>query len=198
MGEIIKSGVGNGYSAKVNANNRLYTHTVSIDENLQATKMGRSYNVNTGVITLTDAVETPILYLKNNETQDLHITAIAIGVGPSTGGSGGIPKITIIRNPTSGSIIDTTPTDVDINSNRNYGSSNTLSVTAYKGATGDAMTDGDDHIIFFQNSSGRLFATIDELLTTSKSIGIKFAPQASNTSQDVYAAIICHVEDPNE
>lgn len=196
MAETIKDGGGTGYLAKVNANQRLYTQTVSIDENLQATKLGKSFNINTGVITLTNDAETPILYIKNNETQDLHITAFALGIG-ITDGTATIPKITIIRNPTAGTI--TSGTDVDINSNRNYGSSNTLSVTAKKGATGSTMTGGENHIIFFQVEKGRLFAIIDEILTTSSSLGIKFDPQTtSNTSLDVYAALICHIEDPNE
>jgi hypothetical protein len=196
MSKVIEDGTGTGNKAKVNGNQRLYVNGVVIDENLQATKIGNSYNVNSGIITLTDAVDTPIMYLKNNEEQSIHIDAIAVGIGPSTGGTGGIPKITVVRNPTAGTI--TTGSDVDINSNRNYGSSNTLTVDAKKGATGLTMTDGEDHIIFFQTSNGRLFATIDELLPKGQSIGIKFDPQASNTSQDVYAAIICHLEDPNE
>ncbi len=194
---LIEDGTGGGYQAKVSANKRLYTNSVTIDENLEATKTGRSYNINTGVITLTNATETPVAYVKNNETEDLHITAIAVGVGPTTGGSGGIPKITIIRNPTAGDII-TSPTNVDINSNRNYGSASTLSVDAYKGATGDTMTDGDAHLLFFQAPSGRLFATIDEIIPKGSSIGVKFAPQSGNTSQDVYVAFICHLEDPND
>jgi hypothetical protein len=198
MPDTIKDGAGTGYSVKVNGNNRLYTNSVTVSEDYQATKIGNSYNINTGVITLTDAADTPIIYFKNNEEQSFHITAIAVGVGPSTGGSGGIPKITVIRNPTTGTIISSTPTDVDINSNRNFGSSNTLDVLAYKGATGDTMTDGSDHIIFFQTSSGRLFATIDEVIPKGSSLGVKFDPQASNTSQDVYVALIGHLEDANE
>lgn len=196
MPDTIRDGAGTGYLAKVNANQRLYTQSVAINENLEATKRGASYNINTGVITLTNDDETPILYVKNNETQDLHITAIAIGIG-ITDGTATIPKITIIRNPTAGTI--TSGSNIDINSNRNYSSSNTLSVTAKKGATGSTMTDGDDHIIFFQTEKGRLFATIDEILGTGSSIGIKFDPQTtSNTSLDLYAALICHLEDENE
>lgn len=197
MADTIRDGSGSGYLAKVNANNRLYVNAVSTDENLQASKQGNSYNINTGVITLTDDVETPVIYLKNNEVEDFHITSIAVGLGPSTGGTGGIPKITVIRNPTAGTIVSGA-TDVDINSNRNYGSSNTLVVDAYKGATGLTMTDGVDHIIFFQTASGRLFASVDELLPGGGSIGIKIAPQSGNTGMDVYAALICHIEDENE
>lgn len=196
MSHSIKDGAGTGTLAKVSERQRLYTATVSTDEDQQATKIGNSYNVNSGVITLTDAVDTPILYVKNNETENLHITAIAVGLSPSTGGSGGIPKVTIVKNPTAGTIVS--GTDVDINSNRNFGSPNTLNIDAKKGATGNTMTDGTDHLIIFQTSNGRLFATIDEILQKGDSIGIKFDPQASNTSQDVYAALICHIEDEKE
>lgn len=196
MPEILRDGTGSGSLAKVNQNNRLYTTSITIDENLQATKSGNSYNINTGVITLTNTTDTPIMYLKNNETASLHIYAIAVGFGPSTGGSG-VNKITVVRNPTAGTIVSGA-TDVDINSNRNYGSPNTLTVDAYKGATGLTMTDGDDHLLLFQGASGRLFATIDELLPVGSSIGVKITAPTGNTSMDVYAALICHLEDPND
>jgi hypothetical protein len=195
MGRTVQDGTGRGYHAKVDANFRLHTQAVTDTAEQAANREGDAYNINTGVITLTNATETPVLYVKNNEVRDLHIRAIAVGVGPTTGGSGGIPKITVIRNPTAGTIITSTPTDVDINTNRNFGSSNTLTVDAYKGATGDTMTDGDDHLILFQTNSGRLFATIDEVLPTGTSIGVKFAPQSGNTSQDVYCALICYLDD---
>jgi hypothetical protein len=194
---ILSDGAGNGKRAKVDGNNRLATRSVITSEDEAATKDGRSYNVNTGVITLTNSDDTPVMYVKNNEVQDLHITAIAVGFGASTGGSG-MNKVTVLRNPTAGTIIDSTPTNVDISSNRNYGSALTITADAYKGATGDTMTDGEDHLILFQGASGRLFATIDELIPQGKSIGIKIDPLAGNTSMDVYAALICHLEDPNE
>jgi hypothetical protein len=183
MPDTIRDGTGDGYLAKVNANQRLYVSAVVLDENLAATKDGRSYNINTGEITLTDDNETPV-------------SAIAVGLGPTTGGTGGIPVITVVRNPTAGTI--TSGSDVDINSNRNYGSSNTLTATAKKGATGLTMTGGVDHLLFYQGTSGRLFATIDELLPGGSSIGVKITPQGSNTSMSVYCAIICHVEDVND
>jgi len=57
------------------------------------------------------------------------------------------------------------------------------------------MTDGVDHLLLYQTTSGRLFAEIDEILPTGASIGVKVDPQASNTSMDVYVALICHQED---
>jgi outer membrane protein assembly factor BamB len=193
----IKDGTGDKYRARVDKKKRLHADSVTRTQEELANIEGNAFNINTGVITLTNATETPIMYLKNNDDKDLTIEAIAVGVGPSTGGSGGIPKITIIRNPTTGTTIDNT-NDVDIKSNRNYGSSNQgTNIVAYKGATGETMTDGDDHIIFFQNSSGRLFASINEVLPKGTSIGVKFDPQTGNTSQDVYCAFICLLSDNN-
>ena len=194
MAASIKDG-NSGNVMKVDSNNRGHMHAISESEERQANISGNAYNINTGVITLTDAADTPIMYLKNNDTKDLVISAIAVGVGPSTGGSGGIPKITVVRNPTAGTTISNA-NNVDIKSNRNYQSSKTAAnVVAYKGATGETMTDGEDHIIFFQTSSGRLFGTIEEYLPQGSSIGVKFDPQPSNTSQDVYCALICYFLD---
>jgi hypothetical protein len=197
MADTIKDGKGTGYLARVDKNNRLVTDAIVTDDSLDATLIGNSYNINTGEITLTNAADTPVLYLKNNETEDLIIRAVAIGLGPTTNGTGGIPKITIVRNPTTGTIITSTPTDVDMNSNRNYGSTKTLTVDAYKGATGDTMTDGTDHLFFYQTTSGRLFATIDEVLPKGSSIGVKIEPQASNDDMTCYAALVCHLFDEN-
>ncbi len=195
MPEMIKDGTGTGNLAKVDANNRLHVQSVVVGDASEANLQGDAYNINTGEITLTDANETPVLYLKNNETKDLIVSAIAIGLGPSTGGSGGIPKISVERNPTAGTIVDNASA-VSINSNRNYGSSKTLTSDAYKGATGNTMTNGTDHLLFYQSAGGRLYATIDEVLPNGKSIGITITPQSGNTSMTVYAAIICHLNDP--
>ncbi len=102
-----------------------------------------------------------------------------------------------IRNPNAGTTISNANA-VDINSNRNYGSSNTLTVDAYKGATGETMTGGNDHIIVQVGTSGRVVVTIDEVLQKGSSFGLKYTPQGSNTSQKVYAALVCHLEDPKD
>jgi hypothetical protein len=194
MGESILDGTGSSFKAKVDSDNKLEVRSITRQEEEFANAQGDAYNINTGLITLTDAVDTPVLYLKNNETNPLSIAAVAIGVGPSTGGSSGdMVYTTFIRNPTTGTIIDNA-TATDINSNRNYTSAATLGANTYKGATGNTMTNGEDHILAFLGTSGRSFLTINELLPRGGSFGIKIKPQTSNTSMQIYAAVICYLE----
>jgi len=195
MADSIHGDSGKGiYEVGVTTAKQLKTFSETTSEQTQANLIGNAYNINTGEVTLTDAVQTPILYFKNNETQDLLVTALAIGFQNSTGGAAtDAPIITVIRNPTTGTIVSGA-TDVDINSNRNYGSSNTLSLSdAYKGATGDTMTDGTEHLLIYQTDLGRVFAAIDEVIPKGTSIGVKITPQDSNTSLTCYVALICHL-----
>jgi outer membrane protein assembly factor BamB len=183
-----------GYVAEVDSSNRLQTYAVTINENNQANSKGRAYNINTDDITLTDAVETPILYIKNNEDKDLHITALDLWAGTSTGGTATLgTKWVVERNPTAGTIISNA-TAVDIESNRNFGSNNTLLVDSYKGATGNTMTGGTDHLVFRGTLLSRIYVEIDEIIPKGSSIGIHVKPPTSNTSLIVYAAAICHLE----
>lgn len=190
----IEDGTGSGRLAAVDYGNRLLTYAISNTEGEAATEVGRSFNINSGAITLTNANETPILYFKNKDADAIHIFAIAIGLGPSTGGSSStIPKITIVRNPTGGTIVSSA-VPAPIVSNRNYGSVIELEADTYIGGTGYSMTGGTDHILFFQASNGRLFATIDEVIPENKSIGVTITPQTGNTSQIVYAALILNIQ----
>ena len=194
MPDMILDGSGNNFRAKVNSSQQLETKAVSISEAVEANRNGDAYNVNTGYITLTNGTDTPVMYLKNNETKNLVVEAIAIGIEVSTGGaSTESNRITVIRNPKTGTIISGA-TAVDVNSNRNYTNASSLTVDAFKGATGNTMTDGDNHLLINPGTGPRGLFTINEILPTGATIGIKFKPQASNTSVNVYAAIICYLQ----
>lgn len=192
MPDSIRDGSGRGYLARVDDVGRIFTRTVTETQEQEALEEGDAYNLNTGKITLTNDTNTPILYFKNNEARDYIIIAVALGLGPSTGGSGDIPEVTFIRNPTTGTIISS-PTNVDINSNRNYGVNRTLTADVYKGATGDTMTNGIDHIFIYAKADNRSFITIGEVLPKGTSFGLKLKPQPGNSSMTVYAAIIGYI-----
>lgn len=195
---IIEDGNGSSTQAKVSKKSRLYTFAVTEEKSKNATIDGRSYNINTGSIELTSANESGVLYIKNNEDNDLHIDFVVVILGASTGGASTDDVIVeIIRNPTTGTLISNA-TSVDVNSNRNFGSNNTLTIDAYKGAEANTVTDGDQHILSLLSPSTRGVFDIDALLPKGASIAVTLNPPASNTSMDVMVAAICHLEDPNE
>jgi len=192
---VIEGGNTANSKATVNARGELYVHATSTDEADEATKTGRSFNINTKDVTLTNATNTPVLYFKNNESEDFHMTALAVGLQGSTDGDANVLcRITVVRNPTAGTIISS-PTVVSINGNRNYGSADTMDSDVYVGATGDTMTGGGDQLYFYQATKGRLFAPIDEVIPKGSTLGVEIQAPDSNTSLTCYVALIGHLED---
>ena len=193
MAEQIRDGAGGRHLQRVDKNFRAHTFSITEPELVDANRQGDAYNINTGLITLTDAVDTPVIYLKNNELKEMVIEAVVFGIFDSTGGSSTADVYaTFVRNPTTGTIISGA-TNVDINSNRNFGSANTLLADTYKGATGDTMTDGVDHILVRADTGTRSFVSINEVLPQGTSIGVKIKPPTSNTSVSVYVALVLYL-----
>jgi hypothetical protein len=189
---MIKNG-NSGDIALVDERKRLHTQAVTFSATQQATTDGRSFNINTGWISI--SAESAILFFKNDEDADFVIDAIAMGV--KDGDTNDIGWLTAIRNPTAGDIV-TNALAVDMNQNRNFGSSALLKTTtlAYKGATGNSFTDGDDIAMFAQGDRGRLFATVDFDLPRGSSIGLRYEPSLASGTVEVYAAIIGFIKDP--
>jgi hypothetical protein len=188
---IIEDGTGTGNKAKVDANKRIHTQAVTETEGLHATEVGDAYNINTGSVSFTAAGT--LLYIKNNEDKDLVIEALAVGVG--TGTTSDIGEITVERNPTGGDLISDA-TAVSMNANRNFGSNKTLTADVFKGKSGGTSTGGNDTILFYHDSNGRLFASIDLILPKGSSIAITYDPKLSSGSQKAYCAAIVHLKDP--
>lgn len=187
--EQIQDGTGKGYLAKVDTENRLLTSSITSAREEHASESGFSYNINTGVITLTNATITPVLYIKNNEEYDLIITSLIYQTGASANASGTTILVDVQRNPTTISF----STAVEMNINRNFGSSRTLSVTAYKGATGATMSGGTKAFesILAVTTQRIAIATGAITLPRGSSIGINFTAATGNTSQAVEFAVAC-------
>jgi hypothetical protein len=193
MGFNIKDGTGSSNEAKVDENKQLHVFGITETEQQQATDFGNSYNINTGWISGVSG-STAVLYFKNDEDSPFVVDAIAVGFGRDASDTD-IQTVRVIRNPSAGDII-TQATNVDMNQNRNFGSSNSLKTTtlAYKGVNSNTdFTDGDDIAIFAQNDNGRLFATVDFELTRGSSIGITIDTETTGSTK-VYAAIIGYLK----
>jgi hypothetical protein len=195
MAEIIQDGTGKSYGAKVDIDGRLHVDSIGTDREAYSSQLGNSFNLNTGRITLTNAsTENAVMYVRNNENYPLVLTNFFYQTGASTGGSGNI-FVKIIRNPTTGTIISGA-TAGDINVNRNFGSSKTLDVTFYKGATGLTITDGSTALESILATATQRIAVSAGAITLPKgaSVGVVFTTPAGNTSMIVEFAIACYLE----
>jgi hypothetical protein len=200
MAEQIQDGTGSGKRVKVDSNNQLHTTSITRSNTQDATIKGNSYNINTGDIGLTSTTESAVLYFKSDEAPvngetAFVVDAIAIGID-SLGTTSGMAKITIVKNPTAGTIV-TNAVAVDMNENRNFGSSNSLDSIIYKGVEGDTFTDGTDIAQFYQSAGSRGFYTLDFDLPKGSSIGVKIDTQTSSGTTNIYAAVIGHRVDGN-
>ena len=186
-----------GNIVKVDTSQRLHTLAVTVTEDERASVAGDAYNINTGVITLTSANESGVFYFKNNEDRDFDTTALVFAFGASASGSGEI-QIMVEKNPTGGTVVSDASA-VAINSNRNFGSSKTLTADVFKGAEGKTFTGADeDHIMVFANASTRFQFDIVDTLTKGDSMGILVTPPASNTSMKMYVALLGHLNAPDD
>ena len=127
---LIDDGKGDGFKARVDSNKRLHTQSVTEEESIHAAEIGDAYNLNTGLISITG--DATLMYIKNNENQDLIIEAIAVGSFEGITHSDD-PYITLVRNPTGGDLISDATTTGVLNQNRNFGSNKTLTADFYKG-----------------------------------------------------------------
>jgi hypothetical protein len=189
---LLEDGTGRGYKQAVDASNRAKAFSITRRVDQESTQRGDSFNINSGAVANAVATEQAILYLKNNETRDLNITGVVSIVGASTNGTEN--RIKIYKNPTSLSETNA----ADTNSNRNFGSSLTLDVDAYKGDGSTTVTGGTVHIESIQAPLSRVFFAIDEVLTKGDSIAISHTITGNDSSTNCMAAIVCHLADANE
>ena len=189
----LEDGTGGGSDARIDKNNRLHVRALIESEAEGATDIGDSYNVNTGLISSVDSASA-LLYIKNNEDQTVVVTAIAMGIGSGTPTNPAV--LTVVRNPTAGTIIDNAVV-ADLNQNRNFGSNQSLAADIYKGVNGDTFTNGDDFALFFQTHNGRLFAGFELEMTKGDSLGLVLDPQIRLGSGSVvtYMALILHLKE---
>ena len=178
MSEEIKDGTGTGNKAMVGDKNRLHTHSLSATAASVATASGEAFNVSSGLVTLTSANESSLLYVSNTEEDIISITTLFINLGTSTGGSSeGTLKFQL--NPTEGTLI-TDATEAQV-LNRHVGNSINLSANAYKGAEGKTCTGGDS--IQLPTTGGAIPS--EYVVPRGSSFAVSYTPPAGNTSMKV-------------
>tara|TARA_R110002096_G_scaffold434707_3_gene657613 strand:- start:353 stop:940 length:588 start_codon:yes stop_codon:yes gene_type:complete len=183
-----------GKTARVNLDNTLSVHSIAISEANRATDLGQSYNINSGLITLTNAAESGVIYFKSNENVNIHIDSIIVILGNTTGGvTTDSTRVRIYANPTTGTLISGAVA-ADIIQNRNLGATSALAADVYKGATGNTITNGDNLLESLLSPGNRVAFGLDLTLPKGKSIGVSLEPNDSNTSMKCMVAFNCHIE----
>jgi len=186
---IIEDGTGTGKKVAVTENNRLKTTGVDLTLNQAATEAGDTYNINTDVIGLTSNGESALFYVKNNEDTDMLIDAIIVNFKNFVG-TGGQPTLKIYRNPTNGTLI--TANSIAVQSNRNYGSSQTFNGSIIQGVEGNTFT-GQDAIIevFLPTTDAVTLIQFETLIVLPKgsSVGISYTPPTGITTMDIVVAV---------
>lgn len=199
MSTIENGGAGVKVGMHVDKNEQAHVFAITEDEQKQAAEKGNEYNINTGEIAFStnSTARTTLLYFKNDEDTDYIITGVAVGLGTRSVTITDAANVFIVRNPLTGTTITNTNA-VDMKSNTNFGSTNTLKSTtlAYKGADGEGVTSGGtDHALLYM-TDGRLYANINIELPKGSSLAVEFDGNTSGTF-NVYAAIIGYVKDVN-
>jgi len=199
---VKNAGAGSDIGMHVDQNNQ--GHVFATDRTViqDAVSKGNAYNINTGWIGLTSSTASAVMFFKNDEApvngeSTFVVDAIVVAIdGAGTTTSGDPADITIVRNPTAGTIV-TNAVAVDMKQNRNFGSSNTLSSTTltYKGVEGDTFIDGDDIALFALNQGNRGYFDVNMELPKGSSIGVKIDTQTTAGTTSVYVAIIGHRKD---
>ena len=178
MPDMIKDGTGQGYLAKVNKENQLMTRATAVEQRLESSLDGNYFEATTEVITITNAVETPMIYIKNTDTDPnnrIIIDRVFVDIWATTGGTGN-GTVTYFRNPTI-----TGGTDI-IPFNSNFGDGSTM-VGSFKKSTTTMTTNK-----WWYGSLGEGGNVVEEgriVIPPGYSLGISYTAPASNTNQKI-------------
>jgi hypothetical protein len=186
MAEEIIDGTGTGNRAKIDKHKRLHVDAITFGRSEQEVELGNGYSVNTGTFSLTSANKSACLYLKNDEDFDLVLTIMVYILGNSN--ANGDCTIDVLRNPTTGTLIDGAVAAEMPGVNRNFGSSLSLKDTTlvYKGAEGNTFTNGTKVISSIVQTPSRTPIIIgDIVLPKGSSIGFDVTPPTGNTAMDI-------------
>lgn len=177
MAEIIKDGTGSGDTLKITAKNRAVTEAITTTKKEERSSNGDAYIISSGLVNLTTATESAILYVSNNECVDLVIERMVILLGCCTCGAGEA-NFNVVVNPTAGTLVACGTCGSQ--RNLNFGSTDTLCVVFKQGVQGQTLTDGTNGVGIVEVPS-RSVHDLSFTLPKGKSIGVKITPPAGNT-----------------
>ena len=187
MPDTIRDGTGTGSQARVNIDNQLVTRATAVNQHTKSAVDGNYYEAFTGLVTLTDANETGIIYFQNGEDNIIIIDKVFFDFWDSTGGTGG-GTLKYYKNPTVTGGTTITPV------NTNMAQNDFLQGTYLKSLT--TMTGGTPWY-FGYFAAGSSIIVEEEKITVPKgySFGISVTAPTGNTSMVLSFNIAMYVLD---
>jgi len=182
MADNIKDGKGRGYYAGVNNDNQLMTRSTILEQRLESSIDGNYYEATTGEITITGSLETPMIYIKNDDTDSnnrIIIDRVFYDVWESTSGSGG-GTLEYYTNPTITGGTDIIPV------NSNFGDGGTMVGTFKKSMTTQVSGSGDQWWwAYVAQGSSNVVEEGRIVIPPGYSFGINYIPPSGNTNQKI-------------
>lgn len=184
MSNFIQDGTGKGYLVKVDSENRIIARSVVQSEFDNSTSESNAFNINTEFLTITNATETPILYIKNNEDHDLIVEAWFIGTDVAVGSATRQSIMRVHPNPTGGTIISSGSNLSAIN--RSIGSSEELNAIIKLGGDAFTLTTSGSPVLYqTQANVARNFGIVHLAVKKGSSLAVTIQTYGL-TSIDVY------------
>lgn len=185
---FIQDGTGDGFLVHVDGENRLVSLAESISlREVAATQGDAAYFFTTGLVTLTNAAESALIYLKNlDPNRVLIIENIQINLGVSTGAPGKDVLVRIYTNPTSGTLL-TAGTAISPG-NANFGSTSPAQATLLLGTVGSTVVSAATGLPFIFQDGERENVQVAGVLPINTSAALSVQPGAGNTSMLVTLA----------
>lgn len=186
----IDDGTGSGRKAGVTIANRVETFSVTRNSELLRTEEGDSYNIETPCITLTSTAKSGLLFVRNNEPEDLVITGFFNLFGNNSA-SGSRMLLHYEFNANSGTLVTTTSNTITP-VNKRVGNPKTLDATALFGFEGATINTGLRAITSLSNFTGRNSLFVEVVLPQGNSVAISCTPFVGTTNQEILAAVDCY------
>lgn len=185
---VIKDGSGNGFTQKVDSDNRAYTYATTETNEEHSVGEGAAWNLNTLDMTLTSDTASATQYIKNTGNTDLIIQRWVAVTGPSTGGvSTDSVLVEIVRNPDSVSFSTALSPF-----NSNFGSNDQPEATNLKGGEGETITGGDVVIASRMAAGTRNILPVVCIVPQGTSAAIRITPPSGNTNMKVQTVIVAY------
>jgi hypothetical protein len=189
MSTNIQDGSGTKNKLRITGQNRALVQAVIITEEDNAITTGDGYQIASTPVSFTGPTGSAVLYTKNDDDRDFVLDRAVLILGSAVGaGTTDDWTFQVLRNPTSGSIIDNAVA-AGI-SNSNHGSANIPTGLNYKGVQEDTFVDGSGAPQPIKQSIDRIILPLGRRLPKGTSIGFKLTPPDRTTSAT--AIVVTH------